>query len=793
MSGRPLTRLALLSAAASIALALPVASAAGAALPGKRAGKLSPLLQRLSGPALRNASPARQAAALGVVASGPGSLLRVGDRVIVEARFDHGAIASRDEVHAAGAQVLDASRRNQTAALALDPAKLRDVAAVPTVASLRPVLTPLVRAVGCEGGSVISEGVSQLGVDRARESFALRGNGITVGILSDSFDAATEAAGGGAIATHAAEDVASNDLPGPASSCSDQQVPTDVLEDFSGGADEGRAMAQIVHDVAPHATLAFATAFGSEEGFAANIERLARPVAEGGAGADVIIDDVGYFEEPFFQDGPVAAAIDKVTAEGVTYLAAAGNDNLFDAEGHEIASWEAPEFRDAGECPAKVEALEGFNGTHCMDFNPSVAETDTTFGITVEAGETLIVDLQWAEAWGGVGTNLDAFLLDAAGTEILTKSIDINNGEHGTQRPYEIVGWENKSKSARTVQLAINRRSGSSDPRLKFIMLENGRGVSATEYPQSEGGDVVGPTVFGHAGAAAAIAVGAVRYDDSTKPESYSSRGPVTHYFGPVEGAAPAPALSEPEVLVKPDLVATDCGATTFFAARDGSGAWRFCGTSAAAPHAGAVAALLAQGKPGATPQEIRDAMTASALTVGSYGPDQVGAGLLDPEGALTSLGVEPGGEDGPSTVLPSPEPEPTPEPEPEPTPEPEPEPEIVPRLFAEQAEEVEVAPARPATWFRRHPRHRVRTARAPVRLVFRFASDQGGVAFLCRVDRGRLHRCPARLSRRFGVGRHVVRVTARNQAGLLDATPAVFRFHVQRVLRRLAGAHRRP
>ena len=124
-----------------------------------------------------------------------------------------------------------------------------------------------------------------------------------------------------------------------------------MLEDLSGGADEGRAMAQIVHDVAPHATLAFATAFKGEAAFAANIERLARPVAEGGAGADVIVDDVGYFEEPFFQDGPVAAAIGKVTEEGVTYLSAAGNDNLFDGEGHEIASWEAPEFRDAGELP----------------------------------------------------------------------------------------------------------------------------------------------------------------------------------------------------------------------------------------------------------------------------------------------------------------------------------------------------------------------------------------------------------------------------------------------------------
>src|SRR4029079_11237428 len=140
--------------------------------------------------------------------------------------------------------------------------------------------------------------------------------GITVGVLSDSYDAATEA-----VATDARADVASNDLPGLASSCSDQQLPVDVLQDLSPTAgeeagDEGRAMLQIVHDLAPHAKLAFATAFESEKSFAENIERLARPVSEGGAGASVIVDDVGWFEEPFFQDGPIAAAIDKVTAEG---------------------------------------------------------------------------------------------------------------------------------------------------------------------------------------------------------------------------------------------------------------------------------------------------------------------------------------------------------------------------------------------------------------------------------------------------------------------------------------------
>src|SRR6202044_2777680 len=93
------------------------------------------------------------------------------------------------------------------------------------------------------------------------------------------------------------------------------------LEDYaSGGADEGRPMMQIVHDIAPGASLAFYTAFNSEQDFANGILALAA------AGCKVICDDVSYFDEPFFQNGIVAQAIQTVEAEGVTYVTSAGND-----------------------------------------------------------------------------------------------------------------------------------------------------------------------------------------------------------------------------------------------------------------------------------------------------------------------------------------------------------------------------------------------------------------------------------------------------------------------------------
>jgi subtilisin family serine protease len=478
----------------------------------------------------------------------------------------------------------------------------------------------------------------------------------------------------------------------------------------------------------------------------------------------VIVDDVAWFEEPFFQDGPIAVAIDNVTDEGVSYFSATGNDNLFDSGGRAIASWEAPSFRDSLGCPEAVAKLGGFNGTHCMDFNPGAA-TDTTFGITVGPGQVLTLDLQWVEPWNGVVTDLDAFLLSSGG-QLLAKAPTNNVG---TQRPVEVLQWENESGSAKNVQLAINRFSGLS-PRLKFILLQNGGGVSATEYPQSSGSDVVGPSVFGHAGAEAAVAVAAVPFDNSARIAAYSSRGPVTHLFGPVEGPGPALPLGSPKVIPKPDLAATNCTATTFFAFLE-SGTWRFCGTSAAAPHAAAVAALVRQAKPSLPPQQVRGALTDAAVPVGTFPADAAGAGLVD---AFTAIAALPGpieGGDGPSepaqplenptaaSAAPAPATAPTGSPQPPPRP----------------------TPSAPSTSILRHPPGLVRTGARSARLVFGFGSDQAGATFLCKVDRGRFSTCPARFAHRYTRGRHQLQVKALGAGGLFDPTPAAFRFRVAR------------
>jgi hypothetical protein len=734
----------LLATAVGCALLSP-GGAAAVPVGEKGGGPLSAPLEELARPTTAARSNAAQADDLGLPPDGPGSLLRDGARVLVRVRFDHGALASRDTIKAAGGRVVSASRVYQSATVAIRPEDLSSLGDLGTVAAVSAVRAPILFAPDCEGGSVISEGVAQLHAEAAREEFGIDGSGITVGVLSDSYDRDSGAA------TDAPEDVGSADLPGTANECSGQTAPVNVIEDLTEpGNDEGRAMLQIVHDMAPGANLSFATAFESEEGFAENIEKLA------GAGADVIVDDVAWFEEPFFQDGPIAVAVNEVASEGVTYLSAAGNDNLFNAEGDEIASWEAPAFRNSGGCPEAIEKLSGFNGTHCMDFNPG-AGVDETFGITVQAGETLTLDLQWAEPWNGVDADLDAFILSGAG-KILAVSGEENTGPAGSQRPVEIVQWVN-SGATKTVQLAINRFAGG-NPRLKFILLQNGGGVSAVEYPRSSSGDVVGPSIFGHAGAAEAIAVAAVPFNDSSEPEPYSSRGPVAHYFGPVEGSAAADPLPTPEVLSKPDVAATDCGATTFFASPSGE-VWRFCGTSAAAPHAAGAVALMREAAPLAGTGLLRESLLGTGAPVGSFGPCAAGGGLVEtlaaveaareeiapsePEGCSSGEASPPPSSAGGGTVLPP----------------------------------VSNPPVAPDTLILRHPRKVVRTRAARARVVFRFGSSQSAATFLCRVDRNAFSACGARIVRRLPPGRHVLKVKARNAGGLVDTTPAVFRFRI--------------
>jgi subtilisin family serine protease len=814
-------RLALLGAG----LALVALGAATPAAARERAGILSPRLAQLAAPRVGGFSDARQARAVGLPAEGAGSLQRDGRRVLVEMRFEAGVLARLDDLRRAGAEVLAASSRYQMATVAVKPGQLPALSAVPGAVSAGEVLAPVISAAPCQG-AVVSEGDPQLAADTARADFGVDGSGVTVGIISDSFDADS-----GAL-TNAHGDELSGDLPGPVNPCGNTAKVNVLAETLSPSlaTDEGRAMAQIVHDIAPGAAIDFATAEGGEIIFAQNIRALAK------AGADVIVDDISYFEEPFFQDGPVAVAIDETVAEGIPYLTSAGNDNLENGEngtGERFASWETPgPYRDSPGCPPHLEAISvEAHPDHCLDFNPSEAVTDETFAITVEPHQELIADVQWTEPWFGVRADLDAYLLDSAEKPISGvggTSDSVGKGEPGEGEPFEVVSWQNTSASPAQVKLAIDRcfsskkqqekeeggcnpfADDSAMPGVKVILLENGRGVSATEYQKSLPPDVVGPTVYGHSGAAAAITVGAVPVTNSHEAERYTSRGPVKHLFGPVVGKAPAAALPPAEqTIAKPDLAASDCGRTTFFV--PGPSGIRFCGTSAAAPHAAGVVALARQANPSATISQLRAGLAATAKQVGpAFGVDVVGAGLIDAHTAIDEIALPPKisfvnpvaatNDSTPSIAFTANRPvtfscsldgaplAPCSSPF---TPE-EPLPDgphgllvqgidLSGRIGARELPFV-VDTVPPRTFFLAHPRRNLRTHGRGARAVFRFGSNDAAAGFICRVDGGLFRFCARVLSRRFGPGVHTVRVKAFDQAGNVDPTAAVYRFRVRRL-----------
>jgi len=237
-------------------------------------------------------------------------------------------------------------------------------------------------------GAAQSQGVVQHRVDRIK---GVDGKGITVGVMSDSFDKAP-----GDI--RAADDVATGDLPGPGNPFGNTQ-PVVVFEDWEPAAtDEGRAMAQIVHDLAPKARLGFATANGTELNMADNIRSLAG-LPNGsktipGFKADIIVDDIVYYTEPFFQDGIIAQAVDEVAAAGVHYFSSAGNRPATMGYDSKLRIVPASEATNSGLNFANVPPELYAGGFHNFDEGSSVDISQT---VQIGGGSRIV--MQWNEPY----------------------------------------------------------------------------------------------------------------------------------------------------------------------------------------------------------------------------------------------------------------------------------------------------------------------------------------------------------------------------------------------------------
>lgn len=472
-------------------------------------------------------------------------------------------------------------------------------------------------------GAVTSQGVEVINANEARSRFGVDGSGITVGVLSDSFDRNLNTN------ITAQDDVVTGDLPGEENP-NNYNTPVSVLDDSADNSlfltspegaliDEGRALAQIVTDVAPGANILFRTAFKGPNDFARGIDELVA------AGADVIVDDISYPIEPFFQDGVVAQAANRAVDAGIPYFSSAGNSNR--------NSYEA-EFRPVAENTLDIKGLERYT---FHDFNPG-EEVDILQNFTLEPGEGINLSFQWDEPFASAGgrgasSDLDIFVLDAD-NNIVELGAESNIGTDALEQ----ISVSNLTESPAEYKLLIgqNTEAGGEVPQLiKYI--DSGGGTSEAEYFTNS------PTVFGQQNAEDVSSVGASDYRTPQQLEQFSSVGIVPILFDEQGNRLP-----EPESRQKPDIIAPNGVNTTFFGQADleEDGFPDFFGTSAASPHAAGVAALLLDAVPDATPQEVYGALEQTALDLDNpFTPEfdtgydtATGFGLIQADAALESL-----------------------------------------------------------------------------------------------------------------------------------------------------------
>jgi hypothetical protein len=484
-----------------------------------------------------------------------------------------------------------------------------------------------------QGDQVMRSNLVRAGYVHKVGDQAIDGTGIKIGVLSDSYATRTDA-GVNTLAT----DISNGDLPATL------YFIRDLPGRFGKGTDEGRAMMQIIHDVAPGAQLGFRTGVITAGDFAQGIRDLAA------AGSDIIVDDITYVTEPFFSEGKVAKAVNEVSDKGVSYFTSAGNFGSKSFEGvfNPLSNSSIP-------LPLKSGEWEGNGRVH--DFGGS----NTTQKIKVFPGQNgpsvYMIVLQWDDPLYSVDQSgslydLDIYLKDFKNTPLFGFNRNNTNGD-----PIEVLSFTITEEM--TVDLLIARECEScldldSNKGIKFKYV-----VFRGELDPEDPNDIKASTIVGHANATGAMTVGAVLYantsvfgfDPKLVPSgtvpftvaSFSSRGGTT---------------TNGELRAKPDFTApngvnttVDLGSPDFESDKFPN----FFGTSAAAPHAAAIAALIKQARvkyyPNSKPEnwigeigkslpaDIRRVLKSTAEDMHEKGDDlKSGSGMVRADRALLTL-----------------------------------------------------------------------------------------------------------------------------------------------------------
>lgn len=470
-------------------------------------------------------------------------------------------------------------------------------------------------------GQVENQGHVAMISDEVRRRYEIDGAGIKIGILSTSFNLSGGQQAG----------INGGDLPGPGNPNGYTQPVRIVVEGVPGlfpstSLDEGRAMAEIVHDIAPGAEILFAGPAGASSVHYANaMEALAQ------AGADIIVDDIGLgpFLVPFYQDDLAARKVNELEARGIRYFTAAGNYK--DRSMYE-ATWSSR---------ADINA----NDFDTFDFNPDPNVYAQSLDIVPVAGATTfsaVITTQWDQPWPaysapgvGAANQLRIALLNEKGG-LIGSSLSVLGGNPqflSTLNNRPAVNADNQPAAVKLVLL--KPKDGRPNPGRIKIHLRLTNAVVAPSVNM-----LPAATGWGHQNARGAIVVGASSWFNTPQgaPVWNSQFANLLQTNGTPVGTTPVPLspilgylggpsvlikgstgeslitgsvvgqppilfdnagnrLTQPELRQNPWIVAPDAIQTSFFGVTPSNLQTRpfFFGTSAAAPNAAAVGALLLQ------------------------------------------------------------------------------------------------------------------------------------------------------------------------------------------------------
>lgn len=420
-------------------------------------------------------------------------------------------------------------------------------------------------------GQVNSQGDAILRANQLR-GMGFRGQGVKVGVVSDG-------------SNNRATSQASGDLPSQVTTFGSCTKDVEDLANcrFASTCNEGTAMAEIIHDLAPNAQLAIASASTSLE-FIQRINQLANNF-----GADIIVDDLGFFGEPYFEDGDLADAVAALPSD-VLYISSAGNSgNTHYEDNFDVSSFPNSSFHE-------------------------FSTSDEGMAFFVGPNRFVLVIMQWNDPFDSPTTDMDLFITDNNAPLTTIGSSTADQLASGAP-PLEAVCVFNPSNVNVVNNAFINRFSGNTNRRLEIFFL----GSPSIEYSRPGG------SVFGHAGVPRTLAIGTINASEPGNGSIafYSSRGPSRIDF---------PSIIHRK---KPDLIGIDGVSVT------GAGGFSnpFFGTSAAAPHVAAVAAQLMSVSKRVTAKNVKDALTRGAVDLGNTGFDSTyGFGRVDGVAAKNEL-----------------------------------------------------------------------------------------------------------------------------------------------------------